>query len=128
MLDPPMILDDRSESVYVYPVKAQLFAFWVALTVNFKSSPSIQTHVTCVGHDGPPFCTTTFDLKYSSHVQGCSFTAYEKYQYQIWNGVLNTGTVHKFQHDDGSQDMPENNDFAIVGLANTISSWRCECA
>ena len=72
--------------------------------------------------------TTTFDLKYSSHVQGCSFTAYEKYQYQIWNGVLNTGTVHTFQHDDGSQDMPENDNFAIVGLANTISSWRCECA
>ena len=39
--DPRMILGDRSESVYVYPVKAQLFAFWVALTVNFKSSPSI---------------------------------------------------------------------------------------
>ena len=63
-------------------------------------------------------------------VMGCyrSFIAYEKYQYQIWNGVLNTGTVHTFQHDDGSQDMPENDDFAIFGLANTISSWRCECA
>ena len=39
--DPRMILGDRSESVYVYPVRAQLFAFWAALTVYFKSSPSI---------------------------------------------------------------------------------------
>ena len=44
------------------------------------------------------------------------------YQYK------HTGTVHTFQHDDGSQDMPENDNFAIVGLSNEISSWRCECA
>ena len=33
-------------------------------------------------------------------------------------------------HDDDScqKDMPENDNFEIVGLANTISGWRCECA
>ena len=53
--DPRMILGDRSESVYVYPVRAQRFAFWATLTVYFKSSPSFQTLVTCVGHESPPF-------------------------------------------------------------------------
>ena len=69
-----------------------------------------------------------FYLKYLSRIQGCSFTAYANYQYQIWNGVVNTGNFHTFQHDDGSQDMPENDNFALIDLANVISSWRCECA
>ena len=60
---------------------------------------------------------------------GCSLTAYAKYQYQLLsNGDVNTGNFHTFQHDDGSQDMPENDNFAYVNLANLVSSYRCECS
>ena len=38
-----------------------------------------------------------------------------------------TGTVHTFTHDDGSIDMPENDNFDVVGLANVVSSWECTC-
>ena len=37
---PVMVLGDRSESVYVYPVRAQVFVFW-----------------TFFGHDDRPFLT-----------------------------------------------------------------------
>ena len=52
--DTRMILGDRSESVYVYPVRAQVFAFWWA----YKCGSWIMTH------DDPPFLTrpATFDF------------------------------------------------------------------
>ena len=37
------------------------------------------------------------------------------------------GRVHSFTHDDGSTQMPENNNLAILGLANNTSSWECTC-
>ena len=37
------------------------------------------------------------------------------------------GTVHTFTHDDGSTEMPENDNFNLVGLANVVSSWECTC-
>ena len=50
--------------------------------------------------------------------KGCTLTLYMHY-------FGNTGTVHKFYHNDGS--MPENDNFDLVGLKNTVSSWRCSC-
>ena len=41
--DPRMILGDRSESVYVYPVRAQVFAVFDVSTVYFKPVPVMMT-------------------------------------------------------------------------------------
>ena len=40
---------------------------------------------------------------------------------------LGTGAVHTFTHDDGTTDMPENDNFAEVSLRNAFSSWECSC-
>ena len=80
--------------------------------------------MTCVGHDGRPIYTwpNYFVFKVvEPRRKGCSFKAYQHY-------FGNTGTVHTFYHDNGSTDMPENDNFAVLGLANTISSWKCKCA
>ena len=53
---------------------------------------------------------------------GCTLTLYMHY---FEDHVYGTGTVHKFYHNDGS--MPENDNFDLVGLKNTVSSWRCSC-
>ena len=39
----------------------------------------------------------------------------------------NVGRVSSFVHDDGSTDMPQNNNLAILRLANNVSSWECTC-
>ena len=54
---------------------------------------------------------------------GCSLTVME-HAVRYYAG---TGNVHTFTHDDGSTDMPENDNFSLVGLANNISSWECSC-
>ena len=78
-----------------------------------------------IGHaDNPSMWMALNDASESVRVQpGCSLTLFEhgpRYS-------RGTGIVHTFTHDDGSTDMPENDDFAVLGLANNISSWECSC-
>ena len=53
---------------------------------------------------------------------GCTLTLFEH-----GPRASTRGNVHSFTHDDGSTEMPENNNFAIVGLDNNASSWECTC-